>query len=148
MSDNIIMFNSKSTDHSWLSNFYISEMLIDGKKWKTVEHYFQSQKFIDSQYQEKIRSALSPSTAKVLGRSRDHEIKADWDSLRLNVMETAVFEKFQQHSELRGKLVATGSTTLQEISRFDRFWAVGKNGNGMNNLGRIIMKVRESLISP
>ena len=34
--------------YSCLSNFYKKSMKIDNKEYKTVEHYYQSQKFLDN----------------------------------------------------------------------------------------------------
>ena len=48
-----IHFNSKSKEWCWLSNFFLSPTTIQGKEYLTVEHWFQSQKFTNSELQEK-----------------------------------------------------------------------------------------------
>ena len=55
--------------------------------------------------------------------------------------------KFSQNPDLAARLVATGTMPLEEGNDFgDTFWGVdAKTGKGENNLGRILMKIREEL---
>ena len=60
-------------------------------------------------------------------------------------MKEIVRAKFEQHPELTEKLLATGDTYLEEGNTWgDRIWGT-VNGQGANNLGRILMEVREEL---
>jgi len=60
-------------------------------------------------------------------------------------METLLREKFSKDPELRAKLLNTGTSKLVEGNTWgDRFWGVCR-GQGENNLGRLLMKVREEL---
>lgn len=52
--------------------------------------------------------------------------------------------KFTQNKELRELLLSTGGAYLAEHSR-DKYWGDGLNDSGKNVLGKILMKVRESL---
>jgi predicted NAD-dependent protein-ADP-ribosyltransferase YbiA (DUF1768 family) len=57
-------------------------------------------------------------------------------------MEDILMRKFA-HLELRGLLLATGDAHLEEGNWWgDYFWGVCK-GKGENNLGKILMKVRD-----
>ena len=50
-----IEFSSKTDTYYQFSNFYLSKMIINNIEWKSVEHYFQAQKFpTDKILQEKI----------------------------------------------------------------------------------------------
>ena len=62
-------------------------------------------------------------------------------------METAVHAKFTQNVELKELLLETGDSELIEGNTWgDREWGVDlKTNEGQNKLGKILMKVRESL---
>ena len=58
-------------------------------------------------------------------------------------MSSIVFEKFYRNKELRKKLLETGDRYLEETNWWgDDFWGVC-NGEGRNELGKILMKVRD-----
>jgi predicted NAD-dependent protein-ADP-ribosyltransferase YbiA (DUF1768 family) len=60
-------------------------------------------------------------------------------------MTMVVRAKFTQNRILADKLIATGDTELIEGNNWrDYFWGMC-NGKGKNNLGKILMKVREEL---
>ena len=62
-------------------------------------------------------------------------------------MEEIVREKFRQNEELAKMLLATGDRILEEGNSWnDTFWGVSiKTRKGKNNLGIILMKVRDEL---
>lgn len=47
--------------NGFLSNFYPSQIKIDGKIYKTVEHYFQSQKFKGLPEEQVLIDAKTPN---------------------------------------------------------------------------------------
>ena len=145
--NNTIYFYSWKKAYFEFSNFSLHPIVIDGKTYKTNEHYFQSVKFVDPDYQEKIRLAPSPKEAKLLGSSRDHAILPGWNQKRINVMKTCVRAKFTQHDELKNLLLSTENNVLVEDSPSDTFWGCGKNRNGQNMLGTILMELRKELKS-
>ena len=53
--------------------------------------------------------------------------------------------RFRQHDELRALLLATGDATLVEHTEQDDFWGDGGDGSGQNQLGRVLMAVRDAL---
>lgn len=58
-------------------------------------------------------------------------------------MSLLVFQKFCVHEKLRTKLIATGEKYIEETNWWgDIYWGVC-NGKGENNLGKILMNVRE-----
>ena len=60
-------------------------------------------------------------------------------------MREIVEAKFEQNPQLREMLLATGDAYLEEGNTWgDRTWGT-VNGVGANNLGRILMDVREGL---
>ena len=61
------------------------------------------------------------------------------------VMREAVDAKFRQHEDLRALLLGTGDAKLVEHTDNDDFWGDGGDGSGRNELGRILMAVRDAL---
>jgi hypothetical protein len=135
---------NKNKEYFFLSNFYYSPMEIDGQEWQTVEHYFQAKKFSENpKYKEKIRTTDKPSEAKRLGSTRKYKIRDDWEECKEEIMKTALRRKFNQNEELKEKLLETRNRKLIEDSPTDYYWGIGKEGNGKNRLGILLMKVRE-----
>jgi ribA/ribD-fused uncharacterized protein len=60
-------------------------------------------------------------------------------------MREAVEAKFRQHAELGELLLATGDAKLVEHTENDDYWGDGGDGAGRNELGRILMAVRDAL---
>ena len=80
-----------------------------------------------------------------MGRSRDFALRPDWEQAKDEIMHRAVLAKFTQHAKLRELLLATGDAEIVEHSRNDSYWADGGDGKGRNQLGKILMQVREEL---
>ena len=138
-----IQFHSKAAAYSEFSNFYEAQFELDGKIWKTVEHYFQHEKFPENTaLQEKISQANTAAAAKQLGKARTPTFRADWNDVRDEVMKRAVEAKFQQNPTLLQLLLETGSTRLEEKSLFDAYWGTGRTGKGQNKMGQILMELR------
>jgi ribA/ribD-fused uncharacterized protein len=60
-------------------------------------------------------------------------------------MDKALFLKFTQYEDLKQLLLGTGNAHLVEDSPIDAFWGVGSNGQGENQLGLALMRIREAL---
>lgn len=125
--------------YRFLSNFHKAMMIIDNKKYATVEHYFQSMKHAGTELEEKIRLASTPEKAKKLAWTR--ELTPDWPEIKEDVMLRALRAKFSQHSELGDKLLATGNARLHEDSPADVYWGV----KGLDRSGKLLMMVRDEL---
>ncbi len=109
------------------------------KEDQVIDH-----KFISVQdCQEMISRIKDPSTVKKLGKVL--KVRKDWDSVKLKIMEWAVNEKFKD-PELEKMLIDTGNEELVEGNWWnDTYWGVC-NGVGENNLGKILMRVRDKII--
>lgn len=137
-------------EYGFLSNFYTSPFVYDKVEWPTVEHAYQAAKTISGYHDRKIRMAKTPAIAKHLGGCVN--LRKDWEQVKVPIMTELVWEKFEQNSELRDKLLATGSTELVEGNWWhDTFWGVCFcqkcwDQKGKNMLGFILMEVRDMLL--
>jgi len=140
-----IYFYYTKDPYGAFSNFSRHGIELDGKWWKTTEHYYQAQKFTDPIYQEKICSASNAMKAARLGRDRRVPKRQDWESIRDDVMRKAVLQKFTTHDELRNLLLQTGDEEIIENAINDNYWGCGPDGKGQNKLGMILQEVRSQL---
>lgn len=128
------------------SNFSAHAVLFENKLYPTAEHAYQAAKFIDEQIKEKIRNAKSPSEAKKLSNIIYKEKKNKRPpEVKLNLMYNIVKEKVLQHDDVRETLIGTENNELVEDSQDDNFWGSGKEGNGQNQMGKILMKIRKEV---
>jgi ribA/ribD-fused uncharacterized protein len=130
-------------EYRFLSNFWPCEIEYEGIRYPSVEHAYQAAKTLDSAQRQRIASLKTPAEAKAEGRKL--QLRNDWETAKFIVMEDCVRFKFTHHDDLRKKLLATGSATLEEGNTWgDRIWGVYQ-GQGENRLGKILMKVRAEL---
>lgn len=129
----------------YLSNYSAHEILVDGKVWQTVEHYYQAQKFFDEKLKEQIRLASTPKDASKIGRDRNNPLRKDWEQVKEEIMFNGVFAKFLQHKDICDMLLATGDDELIENTDIDYYWGCGTNKTGLNRYGEILMKVRKTI---
>lgn len=126
----------------WLSNFWPALVKLDGHLYPTVEHAYVAAKTTDPVIRKVIQTTDKPGEVKRLGRQFD--LREDWNDIKLQVMEDLLWQKFQD-PELKAKLLATGDIPIVEINTWnDTFWGQCK-GKGQNNLGKLLMKIRETL---
>ena len=158
-------------EYEEFSNFHPCKLKIDGVKYATTEHYFQSQKFVYEgatprtlEYARIIATQSTPYKTKILGKQQktrynypwakllhniideysDVEMNPEWDEVKNEVMRKAIICKFTQNPRLRELLLST-TAPLIENNRTDPYWGCGPDGNGLNTLGKILSEVRESM---
>ena len=138
-SKSLTMINSFSGIHAWLSNFYICDPFIyDGIEYTSSEAAFQAHKSLNLLDRMAI-AEMSASQSKKAGKKL--QLRADWNDVRLQIMEEILTIKFQQ-PELKTALKLTGTSELIEGNYWkDYYWGVCE-GIGENNLGKILMKIR------
>jgi ribA/ribD-fused uncharacterized protein len=138
------------------SNMSAHPIDVDGKKYQTVEHYFQGMKaetFGDSETFDKILLAKTPKAVKAIGQKVANFDEEKWNSVKDGIMEMGVRTKFVQHPELRKQLMETGDKLIGEANARDSYWGIGtsiesdKSGvpskwRGQNKLGKILMNLR------
>lgn len=140
-----IKFYQKHQPYGFFSNFSYHAVYLKNKIWMTSEHYYQSQKYADTEYEEKIRLAPSPAKAASMGQDKKNPMRADWEDVKDNIMREVLYAKFTQHPDLRKELLKTFPLTLVEHTENDHYWGDGGDGSGKNMLGNLLMEIRSSL---
>jgi len=117
-------------------------LVFRGLEYQSSEHAYQAQKPTDPKEKQLIINAESPGEAKRLGNKKNCvSIREDWDEVKIEIMTEIIHSKFLV-SFLRMRLASTGDAILIEGNTWgDKFWGT-VNGEGLNNLGIILMNER------
>ncbi len=135
-----MIIDSFDGKYRFLSNFYPSEICVEEKTYKTVEHAYQASKTWLEGQEKWVREAKTPGEAKKRGRKVS--CRYDWEDAKVEIMLSLLKKKFEI-PELREKLIETGDVKLIEGNTWrDTFWGVC-DGIGENHLGKLLMKVRD-----
>ena len=116
----------KKESKNWrkvLSNFYIAEFQLDGKRWNSVEHYFHANKFKTKDPDYYLSFSLDDDSSKInkdpaLARSSGRKIKLNaderkiWEKVKSGVMKMAQMEKYRTSEYARNILLLTKDAKL------------------------------------
>ena len=129
-------------EYRWLSNFWFAPVKIGKLVFATNEHAFQAAKSLNPKDWNKFAFLTDPGEAKRLGKTLT--LRPDWTDIRLDVMREITAAKYDQHPDLKAKLLATRGKELIEGNHWrDTFWGVCR-GSGQNHLGKILMEYRDN----
>ena len=156
--------------YSFLSNFSNNKIKFKNYIFENSESVFQVQKFDYNDQLLRAFSLLNPSDAKKYGRAKvlflnnttgelasnkrpyywedytEFRMTPDWNDRKIEAMYNSVRLKFTQNPEIKEKLIKTEGYYLEEGNTWgDRFWGT-VNGEGENNLGIILMQIRDEFI--
>lgn len=136
------MITSFTGENRWLSNFIGGNPIqcSQGLLFNTVENAYQASKSNDVEVRKRFIN-ITPGQAKRLGRKLS--IREDWESVKIQVMEDLLRQKFCC-SPFRELLLNTSGELVEGNTWGDKFWGVC-NGTGENNLGKLLMKIRSEL---
>ena len=130
-------------DYRFLSNFWYCTIEFEGEKYRTTEHAYQAAKTLDPKERKVIQEETHPAGARRKGQVL--KLRDDWEEVKLKLMLEFTRQKFKNNDILAKKLLDTGDSYLEETNTWgDKFWGVCR-GIGENNLGNILMKVRDEL---
>lgn len=136
------MINDFRYGGGFLSNFYPCKVTILGHTYNSSEAAYQAQKCSNEEDRKKFET-LTASEAKKLGRQIP--MVGNWDEIRAGIMHAVCRAKFYRNTDLADKLLATGDEELVEGNTWgDTFWG-DCDGVGENQLGKILMKIREDM---
>ena len=157
---NVICFHNPDEENGYLSNWYLSDFIVAGIKYSSMEQYMMHQKalhFHDSENAAKILATDNVADIKQIGRMVTGYDDNVWNGIRQIVVYQGLLEKFAQNEDLKEMLAATGDSMLAECAVNDRIWGIGlsmkdpdrmdkRKWKGQNLLGYAIMMVRAKCI--
>ncbi len=140
----------------FLSNFYPYKnrrgdkypekvsVFFEGLEFDCTEKAYQAAKTWDIELRKKI-SKMTPYEAKEYWLGKEDQIRSDWDNIKFYILRDLNFQKYRNSPQLRKMLLSTGDALLEEGNTWgDTYWGVC-DGVGQNNLGKILMEIREVL---
>lgn len=127
-------------EYRYLSNFHVCPVYFEGVCYPSTENAFMAAKTLDLE-QRVAFETIEPKEAKALGRKI--ALRTDWETVKYDVMAAVNFDKYYRNLDIREKLVSTGDKLLEETNHWgDKIWGTDPDGNGENNLGKILMNIR------
>lgn len=146
-----------------LSNFHQSPVwwgddLTPARIWPDVETPYQLAKTLNPQVRLSgiliADRGAGPGAMKKWG-NRVRPLRADWESIKVQLMRELVFDKFERTQSLWQLLVSSGDRLIEEGNTWgDVVWGVTlydipgrglKKGDGQNLLGKLLMETRDRL---
>lgn len=130
----------------FLSNFLILEngVCFEELYFPSVEHAYQAAKHPIENRSQFVN--VSSGKAKQLGKLASNFNAKRWNKQKYFIMEALVRQKFKNNNKLGQMLILTDGCHLEEMNHWgDRFWGTDVNRIGENNLGKILMIVRDEL---
>lgn len=141
----VLDFYSRSKPYGEFSNFALFPVLVDGEWWGTSEHYYQAMKYTDENLIDWVQEAATPEEAAKRGRDERFPKRADWETIRDEVMVKAVMDKFTRYPELKVLLLSTGESRIFEHTENDCYWGDCGDRTGKNKLGLLLEQIRSDL---
>lgn len=133
------------TSHFVLSNFSPHTVRYNATLFPTVEHAYHAAKFENKDIVDKIKNAGSPLEAHSLGKKYKPQRRKDWNDVKVDILHEIIQAKVEQHEEVKQALLATSEEEIIEENPNNSFWGNGKDGKGQNQMGKILMRIREDL---
>lgn len=144
----VIEFNSNIPEYAFLSAFYPAPFIAPlGKKmvlFPNREAYYQAHKTKSKEYRSKIINSRDPSRSKYFGSAKSGcPIVEGFDDNRKKIMRKAIQYQFPQNLVLMNLLMSTGKAELVELAPWDDYFGTGRDGEGKNVHGKLLMEFRD-----
>lgn len=133
------------TSNFVFSNFSPHTIEFEGMLYPTAEHAYHAAKFNDPNIRSKIQKAISPLEAFKLGKKYTSQRKENWDEIKVDTLYQILKQKLSQHREVKIALLSTEDEVIVEDNPLDDFWGNGPDGKGQNQMGKLLMKIREEI---
>lgn len=128
----------------FLSNFFPAKVHYEGLDYSSVEHAYQAAKWPENKREQFTN--ITAGQAKKLGKKAPNFDAVKWNERKYKIMALMVLQKFLNNALLKDMLLATEDAHLEETNSWgDTWWGVNEEGEGKNNLGYILMGVRETI---
>lgn len=150
----------------WTPSIFTEVLLGEERTFNCAEQYMMASKaavFEDYRIFEEIMKVeqerswqAAPKRCKELGRQITPFDEDKWNNVAQEIVLQGNLAKFTQNPDMAAILLATGDKELVEGAHYDKIWGVGlawddpriidpKNWRGTNWLGRVLMRVRDTL---
>ena len=124
-----IPFFSSAPDTGYMSNFALCQLVIDGQRFASVEHFLYTNKAVMCGHPHiatRILHARTAASAKRLGRSIEWRgTQASWVQWAINILYVGNVAKYRQNPHLLGWLLETGNSRLVEANPHQSIWGAG-----------------------
>ncbi|KAF5387651.1 hypothetical protein D9615_000772 [Tricholomella constricta] len=144
-----IYFN-QDTDYAPFLNHSPHKVCYERVDYPTATHLLEALKFMPRRQDIAEAIRLCDDTADVYEASAEHaaDQAPDFGASYLEMMETVVYLKFNQHGDLRDLLLSTEDVPLVYDDPSDSYWGIGVSITGepgQNQLGHVLEHVRARL---
>ena len=143
-----------------LSNFFPCKIEVDNHVFSSVEHgyqYYQASAAGMDDLADEIIRAPHAGKAKGLSKRIPSEFRDSWEKINTEKMRELIEAKVAQVPEFENTLLGSSDCVLAEATP-DKFWASGLSSEttsktlphtwpGLNMLGKILMEVRDSILT-
>ena len=136
---NVICFHNPDEENGYLSNWYLSDFVVDGIKYSSMEQYMMYKKaicFSDDTIANQILDTNDVAYIKSLGRNVSNYDDHYWNGIRQVVVYKGLIEKFKQNDDLRKELLNTRDAVLVECAVKDKKWGIGLSMSDPNRYDR------------
>ena len=129
-----------------LDNFSSFKVEWNGYLYSSLEEAFQSRLFLPNypEIAEKIKKSHSAHEAQKIMFENIDKVEYSNDE-QVIIMEELLRLKIEQNPYVKKKLLQTEDYLIVEDSPKDDFWGCGPNRDGLNQLGKLWMKLRDEL---
>ena len=144
-----------SGHHSYMSNLYPCDIELRGRTYTSAEQAYQHICALEHKEDEiatRILTDKDPYNAKK--SSKLIRKSPAWKGRRLTTLKEVVTAKFEQHPQLKAKLISTGDRMLFEATEDKEFGCghrlhqssqIGQNSPGKNLFGKLLAEIRAEL---
>lgn len=152
-------------EYRFLSNFSPSPMIVgihgELQRVFTVEHAYQALRCVHAGEALKVLACKTPGRAKRMGQKIS--MRGDWDEIKYHQMSKLLNKKFHKQEQftahltanedylphnLLQKLLSVEGEIIEHNSWHDNYWGscvcTRCGDNGKNDLGEILMSIREA----
>ena len=142
--------------HSYLSNMYMTDIHYEGATYKSAEHLYTAEFVKHHDQPDLIPEILEVEDGYAAKRLiRNMKINDTWEEAKFKVMRKIITLKFDQHDNIRDKLLST-TGFLYEATKDTEFGCgltLGQNREikqdsikGKNMLGKILCEYRDEIL--
>lgn len=123
--------------------------IVDGKEWKSIEHYFQASRFFgtDDTFAESIRTTSSATIArrKSTNAGANQKSRPNWEKIKRVELKNAYLALLRDNPEIMELLKKTGKAKLIFQHKTDTFYGMqNESGKGNNEIGKILTEIRDN----